>query len=207
MSTFFRTRHAEHKGTPQDKQNFTLLMQAIRDSIDAYGEKIKYKFLLTAALGAAPSNMENIEWDKVKDILDLMNIMSYDYNGVWSPDANHNSPLYEPASPAGWGGSLDASFTRLTQQYKVPPEKICVGVAFYGRSLLMKDMESCKLYSTEHLKKTDTITFAVDEGQPQYFNILLQKHKFTEMWDDTSKVPYLIGNPGKNRYTIRILRR
>ncbi len=70
--------YTEHKGTPEDKQNFTLLMQAIRDSIDAYGKKIKYRFLLTAALGANKSNMEFIEWDKVKNIFDYMNLMTCD---------------------------------------------------------------------------------------------------------------------------------
>ncbi|HVD97554.1 MAG TPA: glycoside hydrolase family 18 protein [Cytophagaceae bacterium] len=190
--------YTEHKGTPQDKENFTLLMQAIRDSIDAYGKKIKYRFLLTAALGANKSNMENIEWDKVKNILDYLNLMTYDYNGTWSPDANHQTALYEPRE--GWGGSLDGSFKLLTEKYGVGPEKINLGVAFYGRSLLMKGPGE-DIYSKNHLGLQDSLTYPTDLGMPQYYDILLKMKSFERRWDDVAQAPYLIGNPGK-RYTF-----
>ena len=190
--------YAEHKGTPEDKKNFTLLMQAIRDSIDAYGKKIKYKFLLTAALGANKSNMEFIEWDKVKNIFDYMNLMTYDYNGTWSPDANHQTALYEPRE--GWGGSLDGSLKLLTEKYNVPVEKINLGVAFYGRSLLMKGPGE-DIYSKNHLALSDSITYVTDLGMPQYYDILLKMKYFEKRWDNVAQAPYLIGNPGK-RYTF-----
>lgn len=190
--------YAEHKGGPDDKQNFTLLMQSIRDSIDAYGKKIRYKFLLTAALGANKSNFEFIEWEKVSVTLDYMNLMTYDYNGTWSPDANHLAALYEPSK--GWGGSLDGSLKLLMEKYSVPVEKINLGAAFYGRSLLMAGPGE-DVYSTNHLHKTDSITYITDEGMPQYYDILLKMKNFEKRWDDVAKAPYLIGTPGK-RYTF-----
>jgi GH18 family chitinase len=186
--------YAEHKGGPDDKKNFTLLMQQIRDSIDTYGKKIKYKFLLTAALGANKSNMEFIEWDQVKNIFDYMNLMTYDYNGTWSPDANHQTALYEPRE--GWGGSVDGSFKLLTTQYNVPVEKLNIGVAFYGRSLLMKGPGE-DIYSKNHLALQDSITYATDLGMPQYYDILLKMKSFEKKWDNIAQAPYLIGTPGK----------
>jgi chitinase len=189
--------YAEHSGTPEDKKNFTLLMQSIRDSIDTYGKKIKYKFLLTAAFGANRSQMENIEWDKVKDLFDYMNMMTYDYSGTWSEEANHQTALYEPAQ--GVSGSLDGTIKMLAE-YNVSPEKVNLGVAFYGRSLLMKGPED-GLYSKNHLKETDSLTYVTDIGMPQYYDILLKMKHFTRYWDDVAQAPYLLGNPGK-RYTF-----
>ncbi|HSZ26061.1 MAG TPA: glycosyl hydrolase family 18 protein, partial [Cytophagaceae bacterium] len=173
-------------------------MQSIRDSIDAYGKRIKYKFLLTAALGANKSNMEFIEWDKIKNILDYLNLMTYDYNGTWSPEANHQTALYEPKE--GWGGSLDGSLKLLTTTYNVPVEKINLGVAFYGRSLLMKGPGE-DIYSKNHLALADSITYSTDLGMPQYYDILLKMKNFERRWDDVAKAPYLIGTPG-NRNTF-----
>ncbi|MCU0428798.1 MAG: glycoside hydrolase family 18 protein [Cytophagaceae bacterium] len=191
--------YAEHKGTPQDKQNYTLLMQAIRDSIDAYGKKIKYKFLLTAAFGANKSQMDNIEWDKIKNIMDYINMMTYDYNGTWSPDANHHTALYEPTG--GWGGSVDKAVRMMINDYQVPVGKLNLGVAFYGRSLLMNDATS-GLYSSNHQKFADSLTYSTDIGMPQYYDILLKMKHFQRYWDTAAAAPYLLGNPARDRYTF-----
>ncbi|HEY8402603.1 MAG TPA: glycoside hydrolase family 18 protein, partial [Cytophagaceae bacterium] len=182
--------YEEHKGTPADKENFTLLMQEIRDSIDAYGKKIKYNFYLTAAFGANASNMVHIEWDKISKIMDYINMMTYDFNGGWTPEANHNSPLYNPA--VGAPGSLDNAYNLLTGTYNVPVEKINMGVAFYGRSLKGFGDGQAKLFATGHSGKPDDKTYHEDEGMPQYFNVVTRMKKFDRFWDDTAKVPYLI---------------
>lgn len=180
--------YAEHKGGPADKENFTLLMKEIRDSIDAYGAKINYNFLLTGAFGASKSQMDNIEWEKISRFMDYINLMTYDFNGTWSPETNHNSPLYEPAK--GWGGSHEKAFKLLTEVYHVPAEMINMGIAFYGRTFVS---ESKPGLHTPHSGKVDAVTFAVDEGMPQYFNIVYQMNKFEKHWDSTAQVPYLIG--------------
>jgi GH18 family chitinase len=130
--------YIEHKGTRDDKVNFTLLMQAIRDSIDAVGKTINTKMILSAALGCGDTTMLNIEYDKIKNILDYLNMMTYDFNGTWSEETNHNSPLYVPAK--GAPGSYTRTLAKLTE-FGVPPEKINMGVAFYGRTF--KSVQSC----------------------------------------------------------------
>ncbi|MBX9850692.1 MAG: glycoside hydrolase family 18 protein [Cytophagaceae bacterium] len=182
--------YAEHKGGTADKANFTLLMQAIRDSIDNYGQKINYKFLLTGAFGANIPNMENIEWEKIKVIMDYINLMTYDFNGPWSEETNHNSPLYSPAK--GGVGSYDYAFKLLTEKYGVPSAKINMGVAFYGRTFVDCAGGKADVYA-KHSGQVDAKTFAVDEGMPQYFNIVYQMDKFTKGWDSTAQVPYLVG--------------
>ncbi len=183
--------YKDHGGTPDDKQNYTLFMRSIRDSIDAYGSKIGYKFLLTACYGANLSTMEDIEWDKISPFMDYMNLMTYDFNGVWSEDANHNSPLYTPAK--GYEGSYDLAYKLMTQKFNVPAEKLNMGVAFYGRSLIGKPGTKIDLHSKEHIGKSDTITFFPDYGGESYYNVLLHMKEFTRHWDKTAQVPYLVG--------------
>jgi chitinase len=177
-----------HKGGPADKVNFTLLMQDIRDSIDTYGKAINYKFLLTAAFGTYDDATMMIEWEKIVPILDYCNMMTYDFNGPWSADANHNSPLYAPAK--GLEGSLDWVYHRMTERYHVPPEKLNLGVAFYGRSFLFPQ-KNAELYAV-NTKLSDTVTWPVYEGTPQYFSIVEDMHMFNQYWDSTAQVPYLI---------------
>ncbi len=188
----------EHSGTKEDKNTYPLFMKAIRDSIDAYGAKLNYHFLLTAAFGANTPQMENIKWNEIT-FMDYYNMMTYDFNGTWSDDANHNSPLYNPAK--GYKGSLDEAFRLMTQTYNVPAEKLNMGVAFYGRSLRGFDGEEpITVYRTGHHKKADDVVFAEWEGSPSYYNILeeIKKHGYKEYWDDVAKVPYLVSEQEKS---------
>jgi chitinase len=178
--------YKDHKGGMDDKQNFTLLMKEIRDSIDAYGKRIDYPFLLTAAFGTFDDAMNMIEWDKIKGILDYCNMMTYDFNGTWSEDVNHNSPLYAPSH--GLPNSLDWVFKRMTETHGVPPEKLNLGVAFYGRSYLFPKRDA-KIYAPNP-KMADSITWV--EGIPQYYDIVDKKNLYDEFWDDVAQVPYLV---------------
>jgi len=191
--------YAEHSGTPQDRANYPLFMKAIRDSIDAYGKTIDYKFLLTGAYGANIPQMDQIQWDVVAPFMDYINMMTYDFNGTWSDDANHNSPLYNPSK--GYKGSLDEAYRLMTTKYKVPAEKLNLGVAFYGRTLRGFDGDQpITIYRTGHQKKQDDVVFAEHEGMPQYFNIMeeYKKHGYKEYWDDVAKVPYLVSEDEKS---------
>lgn len=179
--------YAEHNGTPADKVNFTLLLQAVRSAIDTYGTSIGKQFLLTAAVSSSPSLAANVEWENVAPLLDMINLMSYDYFGAWDPVSNHNSPLYAPAvgDPAF---NLNAGFLMLTETYDVPPGKVNIGVAFYGRSF-----KQCAGLHQPHTG-ADTQTFWQDEGSPQYYNVLGNMGLFNQHWDAQAEVPYLTGN-------------
>lgn len=187
---------ADHGGTPQDKTNFTLLLQEIRTAIDNYGQSVNKPMLLTIAVGAGADRMDDVEWNNIEPIVDIINLMSYDFFGTWDAVTNHNSPLFAPAS-GDPSFNLDVSVQRLINDYNVDPQKITAGVAFYGRTT--------KTTGTPGLHvpingSSDQATFASDEGTPLYYNVLLQMGLFTEHWDDVAKVPYLTGNGNLNTF-------
>lgn len=187
---------ADHGGTVNDITNFTLLLQDIRTSINAYGQSISKPMLLTIAVSADPTKMDDVQWTQVGALVDKINLMSYDFFGAFDNFTNHNSPLFAPAQ-----GNPDfnahAAIQRLTTQYNIPSSKINLGMAFYGRSQTTSGTPNLFVNSTG---SADLVTFSADEGTPLYFNILLKQNLFNTHWDNTAKVPYLTGNSGLNTF-------
>ena len=179
--------YAPNGGTPADKQNFTLLLQDLRTALDELEIQNGQEYLLTSCFGAAQEKMENIEWANVLPLLDMINLMTYDFHGSWDPESNHHTPLYPPAvGDPDW--CFDGAFNLLTETYNVPAEKINLGVSFCGKALA-----NCTQLYGPH-SGYDGSTFWEDEGQPTYFNIAKRMGQFTRFWDDQVKCPYLLGN-------------
>ena len=178
--------YAEHKGTSADKENFTKLITNIRNALDDLTLKTNKTYLLTAAFGASAGNMDNIDWAAITPKLHSINLMTYDFNGAWNKKTEHNAPLYAPDS-----NGCDAAVTRLMTTYNVSADKICLGIAFYGRS-------TKTVGAATHLARTsgkaDVKVFKMDNGAPMFYNILHKKHLFKTHWDSVAQVPYLTGN-------------
>lgn len=170
-----------------DSANFTTFLQQIRDSLDALELHNNEQYLLTAAVSAAPANMLNVQWGPVSNLLDLINLMSYDFFGAWDASANHNSPLYAPAC-GDPSFNIHSAFNTMTQIHGVPANKINIGVAFYGRSQL-GFTALCNATSGN----LATAAFPPD-GVPMYYDILSSMSSYTVSWDNTAQVPWLSGN-------------
>jgi chitinase len=175
--------YAAHKGAPADKDNFTALLQLLKDSLQTYGKTINRPCLLTAAFSASASNAAYIDFGKVSSILDQFNVMTYDFYGAWDPLCNHNSPLY-PSSGADSSRCMDAAFTLYNQTFGIPTSKLNLGLAFYGRTF-----SGCTSLNGTHTG-SDTSHFPVTGAG--YSNILALMGNFLRKWDDRAKVPYLV---------------
>ena len=174
-------------GTPADKQNFTLLLQELRTALDILEGQNNMQYLLSSCFSADEAKMMNIEWENVLPLVDMVNLMTYDFHGSWDPESNHNTPMYPPQiGNPDW--CIDGAFSILTQTFNVPAEKVNIGVAFYGKSLA----NCTQLYGSH--TGYDGSTFPEDEGVPLYYNILKKMNLFTHYWDDQVKCPYLLGN-------------
>lgn len=179
--------YAPHGGTPADKENFTLLLQDLRQAMDEHSLQTGNDYLLTSCFGVTISHMQHIDWENILPLIDKVNLMTYDFHGSWDPESNHHTPLYAAAvGDPDW--CLHGAFTLINQTYGVPPEKINLGVAFYGKALA-----NCTQLYGPHTGY-DGSTFWQDEGQPLYYNIMLKMDMFTRYWDDQVKCPYLLGN-------------
>jgi len=172
-----------HNGTVEDKENYNFLLQAIRDSLNALEKETHQYYLLSAALAASATHTAQIDMPFVSEILDFLNIMTYDFFGPWEPISNHNAPLFAPAQGEP-SHNFDAAFKLYTQEYKIPPEKINLGVPFYGHSYA-----NCPGLHSPH--NSTGKTFFSEIGGSSYVNLFHHRHLFTRHWDDRAKVPYL----------------
>lgn len=117
---------------PEDKQNFTLLLKAIREKLDEQGAEDNKHYLLTIAGGASYYYLKNIEPEKIKNYIDFANLMTYDLHGPWDAYSDFNAPLYNKsiASPQ-YKISVDSSVNAWINA-GFPKDKLVVGVPFYG---------------------------------------------------------------------------
>ena len=121
---------------PQDKQNYTLLLQELRAQLDARGINNGRKYYLSIASPAGDDKIQNIEPSGIAEACDWINIMTYDFAGGWDKKTGHQAPLYSPegrdaANPSTlW--SVDGAVSQFLNA-GVDPEQLVIGVPFYGR--------------------------------------------------------------------------
>lgn len=167
---------------PEDKQNFTLLMEELRRQLDARGELDGKQYLLTFAGAAASYYTNNIELHRLHPLVDFINLMTYDLTGPWEPTTGLNSPLSRrPGAPLQPGWSIQDA-VQLYRSYGVPAEKLNVGVPFYG-------------YRFQGVTDINEGLFQqYQEGAAvPYYTIqrLVDSDDFVRYWHADAKVPYL----------------
>jgi chitinase len=176
--------YKRHNGTPQDRDNFSLLLQTLRDSLKTLGDKSGKKYLLTVSLPAAASHLTDLDVPKITAVADYLNIMTYDLFGSWGKISNHNSALYAPAQ-GDPGRSLDGAFKLYHEVHKVPSEKITLCAAFFGHSYTQ-----CNEIYGEH-KGADASLFPKGEAL-LYTQIAEKMDLFERRWDEKAQAPYLV---------------
>lgn len=112
---------------PEDRENFTLLLTAIRDVIGTN------KWLSVAGTGDVAYTTNSADITAIAPIIDYFNLMSYDFTAgeVGERGARHQANLY-PSPLALAGFSVDGMVKNLISN-GMPSEKILLGVPFYGR--------------------------------------------------------------------------
>ncbi|MBZ9713579.1 glycosyl hydrolase family 18 protein [Deinococcus multiflagellatus] len=120
--------------SPQDKQNFTLLLQEFRRQLDAY----KPGLLLTIAAPGGPDKIANQDPAAYKNAVDWVNIMTYDFRGAWDATGptNFHSNLYPSPNDPGTGVVKSYSVDTAVNAFLnagMPANKLVIGIPFYGR--------------------------------------------------------------------------
>lgn len=165
----------------EDKENFTLLLKESREALDALGDEKDY--LLTIAAGAQPDYVEATNMDEAARYLDMVNLMTYDFTGEWDPRTGHHSGLF-PSDHIDKGNSTVEAVERF-KEAGVPPEKLVVGVPFYGRG--WKDVEPVNNGLGQPGEGHRHIRLWYED----IINTYIPDPSFESHWDETAGVPYL----------------
>lgn len=169
---------------PQDKQNFTLLLKAIRRKLDAQGRRDGKTYLLTIASGTTGGLLNNMELTAVADTVDYIFMMSYDLHGPWDRYADLNAPLYAPkeSSPQYKHSVYDGIQAFLRRG--VAPSKLVLGIPLYG-------------YRYEGVRGSGLYSAFSSAASVSYNTIrrsYLSSSAYRQLRHGDAQVPYLMGN-------------
>lgn len=175
---------------PEDKANYTLLMQEFRRQLDELEAESGRHYLLTIAAPAGADTYANIELRAISEHLDWLNLMAYDFYGSWDKTTGFHAPLY--ASPADPGeGDLDVH--AAVQAYLaagVPADKLVLGVPFYGRGWAgVPDVAHGLYQPVTHLPRGTWEQGAFD--YKDLANNYVDLNGYIRYWHEQAKTPWL----------------
>ena len=162
------------KFRPEDKQNFTLMLKTLREHL---GDR-----LLTIASAGGRAYFENTEMHEVHRYLDFINVMGYDFAGSWSPLTGHHTPLFRSAKFPERPAAADYIDDHL--RAGIPPHKIVLGVAFYGRS--WRGVEGWEQPLNRPYEAYD-----LDLPYSKIVSDYLSSPSFVRGWDEEARASYL----------------
>jgi chitinase len=166
---------------PEDRVNFTLMFKAIRASLDSLTAETGKVYQVTTALPCFPRIFEVTEMGKAAEYLDYVNIMAYDFY-VSGDTAGHHSNLF-PSESYDKEESGEKAYDLYTKS-GVPPEKLVLGIPFYGRSWYMSNADNRGINrAVDSVARGGGYTFIKDS--------IMSRQGFVRYWDDKAKAPYL----------------
>lgn len=166
-------------GNKEDKINFTLLLEDLRNALNLVNEQ----YMLTIAAGGGEYYLRGVNMEKAIQYLDYVQLMTYDLRGGFQVLTGHHTPLYESEVDL-FEASVDTA-VKCFMQAGVPNEKIVIGVAFYSR-----------MWNKVPNIDNGLIQIAQTTGGygPSYGELVekyIDKNGYKRYWDNVSKAPYL----------------
>lgn len=160
---------------PDQREHFTAFVKELGSRLKALSPPL----LLTAAVPSGGGWGQWIAYEDLAGDFDYIAFMTYDYHGEWTDHAGHNAPLYSCEGDAC--GSMDATLQYALMR-KVPPEKVLLGIPFYGRS-----------FEAEGLYKKASGYGSFDYAETP----ALEDAGWRYNWDFCAQVPYLRSPDGE----------
>jgi chitinase len=165
---------------PEDKQNYTLMFEAIRKELDVLEkESGKDKLLTTATAGFVPF-LNTTEMGKAAEYLDFVNLMTYDL--FQGDTVVHHASLYQSDKYKA-AHSVDKA-VKAFHAAGVPMNKLVVGLPFYSRMFTVAKLENGLGQKQTNQEYYKGYTYVKDS--------LVNQKGFKAMRDDVAKVPYLL---------------
>ncbi len=167
---------------PEDKEHYTNLFKDLRQWLDSLGRITHKKYFVTTAVGGSMDYIEHTEMSQVQLYTDYINVMSYDYDESGDSLSSHHTNLYVSGDNSRIN-SADQSIRNLINA-GVPPNKIVMGIAFYGKGQQMATTDNHGLYRK-------TLKPQRGGGFSYINDSLMNRNGFVRYWDSKAKAPYL----------------
>lgn len=161
-----------HRFAPEDRHNFTLLVQTLRATLG-------HQYEISFAAGGFPAYLRHsVEWPAVMAVVDRVNLMSYDLVNGYSTRTGHHTPLYSTSQQRE---SVDDG-VRFLDSVGVAPRQIIIGAAFYARVFSRVAPTANGLYQGGNFSRAINYRDFADS--------LSAAQGFRQYWDGTAQAPY-----------------
>ena len=190
-----------NRSRPVDRADATALVREFRRQLDALGRKKHRHYLLTIATpagtwqqGGAYSVSDSYDLQTLARQVDWLNVMTYDMNNIFSPVSGFNAPLgADPRDPSPQPQRSRDNLTSAVSYYEsqgVPPAKIMLGMAFYGRGFTGVSPQNDGLYSSYAGGFAETPWKSITSQ-------FLTSPEWVRHWSSTAQAPWLY-NPSQH---------
>ena len=180
-----------------DRDNFTALLTATRQALDAQAVTDGRTYLLTVASPAGDARVAVWDLPAVAAQVDWINIMTYDYHGGWDTITGHLAPLYEnPSDPSATKATWNVNWAVAAYlDGGVPASKLHVGIPFYGRSWETVSSTDNGLFQSGQAGPNLNIAGNWENGVFDYWKVveLERAGSHVSFFDSISRVPFLYG--------------
>ncbi|PGH03305.1 chitinase [Blastomyces parvus] len=114
-------------GSKEDFKTYVLLLKELRAAV-------KDKYEITVALPASYWYLRGFDLKGMSEYVDWFNVMTYDIHGTWDGNNQWTQEVINPHTNL----TVEISFgLDLLWRNSVPPKKVSLGLAFYGRSFTL----------------------------------------------------------------------
>jgi chitinase len=181
-----------------DKHRYTLLLQEVRRQLDQAEQEDGREYELTAALSADPKKNDGLEHTKLSNILDFLNVMTYDYHGAFDELTNHQAPLH--SNPNDPSPRADDFYVEASMDYwantPFDNQQLSMGLPFYGRSYANVTNKNNGLFQPFDGPAAGSFPSA-GNGIYDFWDInqnLKPGTTFESYWDDSAKAAWLFSS-------------
>jgi chitinase len=181
---------------PKNQENLVLLVQVLREKLDAQskteGRKKKNAYLLSMTGSSKRQYLFHSKLNVAHQYLDYITLQTFDYKvqilnagGISSTlVSSHQSNLYPSRYDSWFRFSVDKTVKEYIN-HNIPSRKLVMGFAFYGQGWNNTYEDYNGLYQWAESKITDDLSYktiaARYVGQPDY----------RKLWDKQAKARYL----------------
>nr|QAX32943.1 midgut-specific chitinase [Diabrotica virgifera virgifera] len=173
--------------TTIDKGDFTALLQELSNVLKPQG------YLLSAAVAGAIEKIdEAYDIPAISKLLDLINVMVYDFHGAFDNYVGHISPLFPAKVDYDYYNNKTYNVDTGIQYWLnggADPAKLNLGVVAYGRTFTLADKNNTALYAP--VKGGGRVgPYSQQSGYLGYNEICKYYTDSTYVWDDEQRVPH-----------------
>lgn len=182
---------------PEDKENYTLLLKELRNILDNSEKKNNKKYLLTSAVGGEQYFIDGTQMDKVAEILDYVNLMTYDLRGGFTDITGHHASLGPQTGDEK--GPCSIKTVEMFHKAGVPYEKMVLGAAFYGR--MWSGVSSTENNGLGQKAATKGVGYVDLDLQDEN---AIKLNGYTRYFDEKAKAPFLFNGENFISYEDKV---